>query len=67
MEAFRKEMTNANADFQIIDYPGAIHSFSNPDSTALGKKYNIPIAYNADADMKSWDDMEKFLDKIFKE
>lgn len=67
LEAFRKEMTEAKADFRIINYPGAMHSFTNPDSTATGKKYNLPVAYNADADKKSWDDMEKFLDMIFKE
>jgi dienelactone hydrolase len=67
LAAFKKEMVDAKADFRIIDYPGAMHSFSNPDSTAIGKKFNIPIAYNAEADRKSWDDMKKFLDTIFRE
>ena len=65
IEAFKKEMKSAWADFQFISYPGAIHSFTNPEATALGKKYNLPLAYNADADKKSWLELQKFLDKIF--
>ncbi len=66
VEAFKEEMKKAGADYQFVVYPGAMHSFTNPDATALGKKFNIPIAYNADADKKSWDEMKKFLDMIFK-
>jgi hypothetical protein len=31
----------------------------------LGKKFNMPIAYNADTDKKSWEEMKKFLSMIF--
>jgi dienelactone hydrolase len=66
IEAFKKEMTDAKVDFRIINYPGAIHSFTNPDATALGKKFNLPLGYNAAADKQSWEEMKKFLDTIFK-
>lgn len=66
VEAFRKEMTDAKADFQIVTYPGAVHSFTNPDATALGKKYNLPLAYNAEADRKSWEAMKEFFASVFK-
>lgn len=66
VEAFKKEMAEARADFKVIAYPGAIHSFTNPDATKLGKKYNLPLAYNEKADKESWEDMKKFLDMIFK-
>jgi dienelactone hydrolase len=65
VEAFRKEMKAAGADFQVISYPGAVHSFTNPEATELGKKFNLPLAYNADADKKSWLELQRFLDKIF--
>jgi dienelactone hydrolase len=64
--AFKKEMTDAGADFRFINYPGAMHSFTNPASTALGKKFNLPLAYNAAADKKSWAEMSKFLRAVFK-
>jgi dienelactone hydrolase len=66
IEAFKQEMKSAGADFQFISYPGAVHSFTNTEADALGKKFNMPIAYNADADRKSWDELKKFLSTIFK-
>jgi len=65
VEAFRKEMRDAGADFRVISYPGAVHSFTNPDADANGKRFNLPLAYNAEADRKSWDEMKGFFSKIF--
>lgn len=56
--AFEKEMTDANADFRIIRYPGAKHSFTNPDAD----KHGVPgLEYNAAADQKSWAELIKFF------
>lgn len=65
IEAFKQEMKAADADFQFISYPGALHSFTNPEATELGKKFNMPIAYNAQADKESWSEMKRFLTKIY--
>ena len=65
VKAFKEEMKKANADMQFIAYPGATHAFSNPESTKNGKKYNIPIAYNAKADTDSWKQMKAFLKTLF--
>ena len=66
IEAFKKEMTGAKVDFKVINYPGAIHSFTNPDATELGKKFNLPLAYNEKADKESWADMTKFFNEVLK-
>ena len=66
VEAFKKEMEAAGADFQVILYPGAKHSFTNSAADALGKKFNLPIAYNAEADKKSWQEMKTFFNRMFK-
>jgi dienelactone hydrolase len=66
IEAFKQEMKSAGVDFRFISYPGAVHTFTNPEADELGKKYNMPIAYNAQADKKSWDELKKFLNTIFK-
>jgi dienelactone hydrolase len=50
IEAFKQEMKSAGVDFQFFSYPGALHSFTNPEADALGKKFSMAIAYNADAD-----------------
>lgn len=65
VEAFKNEMKAAGADFKFVSYPSAAHSFTNPEADELGKKYNIPIAYNRDADKKSWEELKKFLRDIF--
>ncbi len=61
----KKEMDGAGADFQFIAYPGALHGFSNPDATANGQKYGLPLAYDEAVDQQSWQDMLKFFAKIF--
>jgi dienelactone hydrolase len=66
IKAFKEEMKKAGADFHFISYPGAMHSFTNPDADTYGKKFNLPLAYNAAADKKSWSELKKFLKEIFK-
>ena len=64
--AFRKSMDDIDADYTFINYPGAMHAYTNPDATALGEKFNMPIAYNAAADAASWEDMKSFFQAVFK-
>ena len=59
-------MKAANADYRIISYPGAKYSFTNPGADELGKKFNMPIAYNAEADKASWGELQTFLQTVFK-
>jgi dienelactone hydrolase len=63
--AFRKSMDSVNADYTFKSYPNATHAFTNPSATENGKKFNIPIEYNAAADSASWNDMKVFFEKIF--
>lgn len=60
---FEKEMKSLNADYKIINYKNASHAFTNPKATEVGKKYNIPIAYNKKADEASWKALLSFLKK----
>ena len=62
---FKKQMDSVGADYTFKVYPGATHAFSNPDATAMGEKFNMPIKYNAAADTASWNDMKVFLKKLF--
>jgi dienelactone hydrolase len=65
IQAFLKEMKAADADLTFISYPGAKHSFTNPGADIYAEKFNIPVGYNAEADKKSWQDMQKFLKDTF--
>jgi dienelactone hydrolase len=66
VDKFKKQMDSIKADYTFKTYPGAVHAFTNPKATEVGKQWNIPIAYNAAADSASWNDMKQFFDKIFK-
>lgn len=63
VDQFKKEMDSIGANYTFRAYEGATHAFTNPDATATGKKFNIPIAYNAAADTASWNEMKTFLNK----
>lgn len=66
IEAFKKEMDGAKVDYKFINYPGAVHAFTNPDATAKGKQFNIPLAYNAEADKQAKAEAAKFFQAAFK-
>jgi len=62
---FKAGMDAAGADYTFINYPGAKHSFTNPDADANGKRFGLPLAYNAAADADSWAKMQAFLQSVF--
>lgn len=63
--AFKKEMDNAGANYRVVTYPGAQHAFTNPAADKLGKKFKLPLAYNAEADKDSWQQATVFLREVF--
>jgi dienelactone hydrolase len=63
---FKKQMDSIGKSYTFKSYPGATHAFTNPDATEMGKKFNMPIEYNAAADSASWNDMKDFFARIFK-
>jgi dienelactone hydrolase len=62
VNAFKKSMDSVKADYKFIAYPEATHAFTNPAATEIGKKFNLPVAYNAKADTASWNDMKTFFE-----
>lgn len=64
--AFEQEMQSAGADLELVNYPGVKHSFTNPDADDYGKRFNMPLVYNAEADKDSWQRMQQFLKQVFK-
>lgn len=62
--AFQEEMREAEVDWQLNAYGGAVHSFTNPDA---GDDPSQGVAYNAAADERSWEAMKLFFSEIFQE
>jgi len=63
---FKKQMDSVGATYSFKSYPDATHAFTNPAATETGKKFNMPITYNAAADTASWNDMQVFFHSVFK-
>ncbi len=64
---FKAEMDTAGVGYKVIYYPNSRHGFSRHDADSLSKKFNLPqLAYNAEADQKSWAEMEAFFTMLFR-
>ena len=67
LDTFLTGMNDAKFDYEFMSYAGAMHSFSNPESTELAKQNNLKgIGYNAAADRRSWANMRTFLREVFR-
>ena len=62
---FKLEMADAGADCRFVAYEGALHGFTNPEATANGEKYGLPLKYDAAVDKRSWEDMQALFSEIF--
>ena len=61
---FKRQMDSVGAHYTFVSYPGATHSFTNPKATEWGKKFNLPLAYNENADTLSWKEMKTFFKRV---
>ena len=55
-------MHRAKVKYELVKYPGAVHSFTNPGA---GNDNSRGAAYNADADKQSFEAMKKFFAEVF--
>jgi dienelactone hydrolase len=62
VRAFEREMQAAGADWRLVAYNGAVHSFTNPEA---GDDPSRGVAYHAEADRRSWEEMLRFLRDVF--
>ena len=56
--AFMDEMRTAKLDWQLVQYSGTVHSFTDERA---GTDNNKGAAYNADSDRRSWKAMSNFF------
>lgn len=60
--AFQAELNAAKVDWQMINYSGAVHSFTQP---MAGNDNSRGAAYNELADKRSWIAMRDFFGELF--
>jgi dienelactone hydrolase len=63
LAAFEDELRAGKVDWQLIQYGGAVHSFTQP---MAGNDNSKGAAYNEKADNRSWQAMKDFFAEIFK-
>ncbi|MCY2925166.1 MAG: dienelactone hydrolase family protein [Planctomycetota bacterium] len=61
--AFADEMRAGKVDYQINIYGHAVHAFTNP---ASGNNPSTNVAYNENADKRSWEALKAFLAEVLK-
>ena len=62
---FKTAMDSIGAKYEYIAYPGVTHSYTSKEADANGEKFNLPLAYNADADQKAWTSLKALLKDVF--
>ncbi len=62
LKEFEDEMRAGNVDWQLVKYSKAVHSFTNPEA---GNDNSKGAAYNAQADRRSWEEMQIFFKEVF--
>lgn len=62
IEAMKAEFNSAKVDWQMINYSGAVHSFTQP---MAGNDNSRGAAYNERADKRSWLAMQGFFKELF--
>ncbi len=65
IKIFKAQMDAVGADYRLENYPGAKHSFTNPDADTYGEKFGLPLAYDAAADQASWAAMQQLFKEAF--
>ena len=65
--SFMHALDSAQIDYHFINYSGALHAFTNPEATDLGRKNGMSsvVGYNPTAARRSWQQMKIFFDEIF--
>lgn len=65
VEKFKADMDAVGADYKYISYENAVHAFTSPDADELGKKFDLPLAYDEKADNDSWSELQTLLKSVF--
>jgi len=61
--AFEKELADSKVDWQLVQYGGAVHCFTDKGA---GSDASSGCAYNPEADARSWTAMKDFFAELFK-
>jgi len=64
-DAWIASMDAAEVDYKYVSYPGVVHGFTSKYADELGKEFELPLAYNEEADLESWEELKALLNSVF--
>jgi dienelactone hydrolase len=65
VSALDSAMQRAEVNYEYIAYKGVKHAYTNPGADSLGQKFELPLAYDKEADEKSWNQMSQMFREVF--
>ncbi|NQZ76227.1 MAG: dienelactone hydrolase family protein, partial [Ekhidna sp.] len=68
VEDFKMVMDAAGVDYKYVSYEGAVHAFTNKGADEIASQHEMlsgALAYNAEADSASWEEMKVLLADAF--
>ena len=65
IESLTSMYDDLGISYDFINYEGATHAYTNPAADSLGREFDLPLAYDAEADEQSWERMNSFFDELF--
>lgn len=64
--AYKAALDSVGADYEYVSYPGVKHAYTNPNADSIGAQYDLPLAYDENAEQDSWGKMEDLFGSTFK-
>jgi dienelactone hydrolase len=65
VERWKNQMDAIEASYEYISYEGVKHAFTNKGANEKGRKFDLPLDYDANADAHSWKRVQQLLDEVF--
>ena len=65
IESLTSMYDDLGISYDFINYEGATHAYTNQAADSLGREFDLPLAYDAEADEQSWERMKSFFDELF--
>ena len=66
LKTVSKKLKESKVRYKLVNFKGAKHGFTNPEATAKGEEFKLPLAYNERADKKSWEQTLNAFKVVFK-
>jgi dienelactone hydrolase len=60
-----REMQDAEVDLTLVNFPGVLHSFTNPGADQIAEEFGMPVGYDQNAASRSWEGTLELYREVF--